>query len=337
MKSITIRDVAKEAGVSIATVSRVLSGKANVADETRQLIAEAIRKTGYRLPAAADRSLLREDGFLYYIMRTASRNVYSQLLNTQIILAASRRELKVMSANIEMPDIPGAPFPEEQMLADLRQARRIGARGVIISGFSETSMPDAVLQFLRELDIPVVLIVRGYSDYSFNRVLTGAERGSFQATQHMLKNGRRHLMMVSLPGHRGKRSGFERAIREFTEAEVSKQVHEVPDDGAESCEAALEKALETDPALDGILCVADEFAARLQQALLRMGKRVPQDVEIIGYNDNLAPFVYPPLSSVRVPLKQIAETALELILEQERSRDNPVCKSVLMDPQLIIR
>lgn len=337
MKSVTIRDVAQEAGVSIATVSRVLSGKNKVSEETRENISNAIRRTGYKLPLTADRSILQEDGFIYYIMRTASTNTYSLLLNKHLILAAYERDLRIISNNIEMKAAAATPFPEEEMLAALRQAVRIGARGVVISGFSENSMTPNTLQYLRDMEIPVVLIVRRFSDYSFNRVLTGSERGTFQATQHMLKTGRRHLMFVTLPGHRGKLSGFERAIHEFDGEEIKKQVAELPDDSYECCEAALEQALKEDPELDGILCVADEFAAHLQHKLLQMGRKLPQEIEIIGYNDNLAPYLYPPLSSIRVPLSQIAETVLDLIFEQEQNRDNSVCKSVMMDPQLVLR
>lgn len=337
MKSITIRDVAREAGVSIATVSRVLSGKSNVSAETRQQIAETIKRIGYKLPATADRSLLASDGIIYYIMRSASVNVYSHLLNRQLIQAADARGLKIVTSNIEVDTSVSEAFPEEEMMACLQQARRSSVCGIIISGFSEDFMTAAVLQALRELPFPVVLIVRAPSDYSFNRVLTGGERGAFQATQHMLNTGRRHLMMVTFRNHVGKRTGFERAIQEYGRAGVSSQMIEVPDDSYESCEVALEEALRTDADVDGILCCADELAARLCQKLWRIGKRVPEDVEVIGYNDNLAPFLCPPLSSVHVPLKLIAKTALDLIFEQDQGQAGNICKSVMLDPQLILR
>lgn len=335
MKSITIRDVAKEAGVSIATVSRVLSGKDNVSAETRQQIAGAIKRTGYKLPTTADRSLLADDGMIYYIMRSASVNVYSHLLNRQLIQAAHARGLKIITSNIDVE--PNEVFPEEEMLANLQMAKRSSIRGLIISGFSEDFMTVPVLQALRELRFPVALVVRAPSDYSFNRVLTGGERGAFQATQHMLEAGRRHLIMVTFHNHSGKRSGFQRAIQEYGRDDVSSQMVEVADDGYESCAAALEKALRSDRKIDGIFCCSDELAAHLCQKLRGMGARVPEDVEVIGYNDNLAPFLCPPLSSVHVPLKQIAETALELIFEQELGRTGNICKSVMLDPQLILR
>lgn len=332
MKKVTIRDVAQAANLSIATVSRVLSGKPNVSKETRQQIAAAIRQTNYRISPEMDRSLLAEDGLVYFIMRSASFNTYSQLLNQQMILAAGSRGLRIVTGNVETR----TDSFEEELLDCLNQARRIGVRGVIISGFAENKLPDAVIQALRKLALPVVLINRTISDYSFSRVLTGSERGAFMAASHLLKAGRRHLLMLTYPNHTGKRSGFERAIAEWAGEAIVHQAAETLDDSEESCENALRAAMEKDPLLDGILCSSDEQAARALQFLRRIGKAVPDEIELIGFNDNLAPFLSPPISSVRVPLSQIAETAIELFLDQERSPDAPV-KTVMLDPQLMIR
>ena len=100
MKKVTIRDVARAAGVSVATVSRAINGSDAVTPETQQRILEVIRTTGYQIPGGGKKTSA-EDGLLYFIMKRASTNVYSALLNRQMILEAGKKGLTVVSANIE--------------------------------------------------------------------------------------------------------------------------------------------------------------------------------------------------------------------------------------------
>ena len=332
MKKVTIRDVARAAGVSVATVSRAFYGSDAVTPETQQRILEVIRTTGYQIPGGGKKTSA-EDGLLYFIMKRASTNVYSALLNRQMILEAGKKGLTVVSANIETT----VNRSSEEILKNLRMASQLDVRGVVISGFAEEALSQEVQQYLRECGLPLVFINRTMSKYSYNRVLTGSERGAYQAVTHLLENGRRHLMMLTLPNHNGKTQGFEHAVKEYEGNDLHSQVCVTIDDSYESCVRALTDALEQDPDLDGILCCADELAACLLQKLMQLGRRVPADVELIGYNDNLAPLLNPPLSSIHVPLEQIAASAVEMILDEKLHRPGASAKTVLMDPQLILR
>lgn len=335
MKKINIRDVARLAGVSPATVSRAINNTGNVTEETRRRIAEAVMESGYdsKLPAASD--ILETSGVVYFMMKCVSVNVYSHLLNRQLILAAKKRGVGIVSADLEAPFF----LTEQELQFHLRQARVMGAKGIIISGYTDQRMEPSAVQALSDCEIPLVSISRSLfrSNYNFNHILTGSERGGFQATHHMLKNGKRHLLMVSLPNHGGKTQGFETAVREFEERELHYQIRTTQDDSFESCASVLEEALEEDPMLDGILCCADEIAAHILRALSLRGRKVPDEIELIGYNDNLAPMLNPPFSSVRVPFADIAEQALELLFDRKSDGNISPAKSILLDPQLILR
>lgn len=332
MKKVTIRDVARAAGVSVATVSRAINGSDAVTPETQQRIQEVIRTTGYQMPGG-EKKVPAESGLIYFIMKRASTNIYSVLLNRQMILEAEKKGLTVISANIEAPQA----VMSEEVLKNLRLASQMNVRGVVISGQSEESLSPKVQQYLRGCGLPLVFINRSMSKYSYNRVLTGSERGAYQAVTHFLENGRRHLLMLTLPHHNGKTQGFEHAVREYEGDDLYHQVCTTTDDSYESCARALLDALEQDPEIDGILCCADELAACVLQKLTELGKCVPKEVELIGYNDNLAPLLNPPLSSIHVPLEQIAASAVEMILDEKLHRPGASAKTVLMDPQLILR
>lgn len=337
MKKSTIRDVARLAGVSPATVSRAINNTGIVTDETRRRIAEAIQESGYssKLPLSAASDISAASGIVYFMMKCVSINVYSHLLNRHLILAAEKRGVCLVSATLETPDY----LPEEVLQFHLQQAQLMGAKGIIISGYVDKRMEPSAVQALASCEIPVVSISRSLfsSNYNFNHILTGSDRGAFQATHHLLENGRRHLLAVSLPHHVGKVVGFEDAIQKFAADDLHYQVCVAEDDGRPSCARVLEAALEKDPELDGILCCADELAAHILQELTLRGRTVPDQVELIGYNDNLAPFLDPPISSVRVPFAEIAEQALDILLDERKITSGSPVKSILLDPKLILR
>ncbi|ETP72956.1 transcriptional regulator [Lachnospiraceae bacterium JC7] len=335
MKKTTIRDIARIAGVSAATVSRALNGTGTVTEDTKQRIADAIRVTGYQLSGPAPSEFTTKEGFIYLVMRNASTNVYSRLLNHQLMLAADKRGMTLVTANLEKQ----GGFFEEDISFYLRQAHQIHARGFIISGFTDKSISPDSIKALESCDIPVVSISRTMfrASHSFNHILTGSERGGYLATMHLIDNGRRHLLMVSLPNHHGKIHGFEDAIRSSEVEGIHSQIRFASDESAESCTEALKAALKEDPAIDGILCCSDEVAAYILQALNAMEKKVPDQIELIGYNNNLAPLLNPPISSVRVPLPELAEQTIDLLMDEEQKAPGAPSKSVLLEPQLIIR
>ncbi len=337
MKKPTIREVARLAGVSPATVSRAINNTGLVTEETRRRIAEAIQESGYssKLPLSAASEISSASGIVYFMMKCVSINVYSQLLNRQLILAAEKRGVNIVSADLEAPVL----LTESVLQFHLRQARLMGAKGIIISGYVDKRMEPSAVQALASCEIPVVSISRSLfsSNYNFSHILTGSDRGGFQATHHLLENGRRHLMVISLPHHDGKVLGFEQAIQQFGASDIHYQIRAAKDDSYQSSAQVLEAALEEDPELDGILCCADEFAAHMLQLLSKLGKAVPSQVELIGYNDNLAPFLNPPISSVRVPLAEIADQALDILLDERTAASGSPVKSILLDPKLILR
>ena len=101
MKKPTIREVARLAGVSPATVSRAINNTGLVTEETRRRIAEAIQESGYssKLPLSAASEISSASGIVYFMMKCVSINVYSQLLNRQLILAAEKRGVNIVSAD----------------------------------------------------------------------------------------------------------------------------------------------------------------------------------------------------------------------------------------------
>ena len=188
-------------------------------------ITEAIQESGYssKLPLPAAHDIVSASGIVYFMMKCVSINAYSHLLNRQLILAAEKRGVCVVSADLEAP----AFLTEQALQSHLREDQLMGEKGIIISGYVDKRMESSAVQVLASCDIPVVSISRSLfnSNYNFSHILTGSDRRGVQATHHLLGNGRRHLMAVSLLHHDGKVLGFEQAIEQFGPSDSVQQDH----------------------------------------------------------------------------------------------------------------
>ncbi|MCI9635906.1 MAG: LacI family transcriptional regulator [Hungatella sp.] len=339
MKKVTIRDVAKAAGVSTATISRAISGKTKVSPETMAIIEKAIRETGYLEPEQAPSASGQSGGQVYFVMKSLSSNKYAELLNQSMIRVAEKFRLRVVSVNIEVDDERNGDryFPDDEIMELVKEVVRIGARGMIISGFSDQWMAKEVKRLILNHQVPIVFINRSMTLNSFNRILTGSDRGTYMAVQYLVREGRRDLLMIQLPFHMGKTRGFVEAVSSLAMEDLNHRVMIAENSDPGEIARVIGEALEENPDTDGIICCDDEIAAAALRKLLMMGKKVPEDIDLIGYNDNLAPLLTPPLSSVRVPMNKICETAIEMLLDTRQHAPGEPAKTVLLDPQLIIR
>lgn len=335
MKKVTIKDVAQAAGVSAATVSRAINGGSLVTPETLRTIQRAVAETGYVLPENSPLRSEQGGGLMYLVLKSIAKNSYSWVLNRSMVLTAERYGLRVVAVDVVVDGYENVP--DDQIQSHAMEAQRHNASALIISGFADEHMREETRKLLHGLSLPVVFINRSLSTNGFNRILTAGDRGAYLATRHMLQQGRKDLLMVVLSGHDGKVEGFSRAVSECQDVQVHHTVVIAPDDSIEATSAVIRDAFARDPNIDGIFCCADELAAGALRYLSEHGKRVPQDVELIGYNDNLAGLLTPPVSSVRIPMEKICEAAIEMALDKEQNRPETPAKAILLDPQLVLR
>ncbi|MDR1625070.1 MAG: LacI family transcriptional regulator [Spirochaetia bacterium] len=340
MKKVTIKDIAKKAGVSTATVSRALSKGALVADETQFAIAKAAGELGYN---RSSKALLRNEGkpgLIYFLMKSAQINPFARMLDFSIIQAAEKWNIKIVSASLN-PEATktGKPDPltEAHIIMHIQEAMKLCVKGMIISGFEDKIMNKSISLLIQNCGIPIVFINRGFDSYSFTCVSSDASKGIYFATKYLLENGRKNLLMLALTWQMLRTRGFLRAIEEHSPEKPKHAVVEIHDDSIKNTYGETEKIFKKNPHIDGILCSSDELAAGVLRYLVHEGKKVPDDVELIGYNDNLAPMLTPPISSVQVPIKEIAESAIEMIVKEEAGTDPSLVKTVILEPRLIVR
>jgi LacI family transcriptional regulator len=318
----TIYTVAEAAGVSIASVSRVLQGSRAVSDKTRAKVLEAAARLNY-VPLGAARSLAvgqHEAQGLVLPMLTGP--YYTELL---VGFEARAAELG-QSVVLALPDARRDPSQVVRALAS-----RI--EGLAVHG--SVDLPDAVLAGLGS--VKPLLVIAGSAGAGIDAV--GAENTSSarDLTAHVLGHGRRRLLFLGAPypcdvGDRYE--GFRLAhVERGLEAPEPVRIPVEEADGVRFAE----RFLAGDHEADAVVCANDELALAVLHHLTGAGVRVPDDLAITGWDDVMAArYVRPGLTTVRQPVRKIGELAAER-LHARVTGAGPALEPVVLPTELVLR
>ncbi|MFC0213529.1 LacI family DNA-binding transcriptional regulator [Paenibacillus chartarius] len=301
----TIHDVALKSGVSVTTVSRVLNNRGYISETTRNKVFGAMKELGYQ-PNDIARSLLRkQSNIIGLIIPNVSHPFFSELAD-QVEYFAYQAGYKVLLCNSQLD-----PTKEWDYIEMLKRNRVDG----IIMG-SHTLEVDEYLS----LHSPIVTFDRKIGE-SIPHLGSDNYRGGQLATQHLIDRGCRkiahicgNLKLQVLSNHRTdafldivKKYGVEHLIIQ-TDMNVFDQ---------RQYEILIQALLKEHPNIDGIFATSDIIAAFAVKECIRAGKRVPEDVRIVGYDDvGAARWLTPELTSIRQPIDEFGRLAVELIRMQ---------------------
>jgi LacI family transcriptional regulator len=294
----TIYSVAERAGVSIATVSRVLQGSTAVSDTTRDRVVRAAEELRY-VPLAAARSLaVRHHEAHGLVLPELSGPYYSELLMGFESRAAELGQSVVLILAEGKLDLP-------------RAVRRLATRVDGLAMLGSAAIPDATVTALHGSK-PVVLIA---GDPRPDLDTVGAENthSAQELTAHVLAHGRDRLVFVgdpaSGPDLRDRYAGFV-AAHEAAGATAAAPFR-IPlreADGAAFAELVLTGEVDT----DGLVCANDELALSVMKRLQEGGRRVPDDLAVVGWDDVMtARYVQPGLTTVRQPVRELGALAAD--------------------------
>ncbi|WP_156761185.1 LacI family DNA-binding transcriptional regulator [Microbacterium karelineae] len=328
--TVSIRDVATRAGVSVGTVSNVLNRPKAVSDATVDRVRQAIDDLGYVRNDAARQLRAGRSTTVGLIVLDAGNPFFADVARGAEDAAAQRGLSVLLGNSDERRD------REDAYLALFEEQR---VRGVLLSPSSETL---AAARRLRDHGIPVVLVDRTAPGSDFSSVAVDDIRGGSIAAGHLLEQGRRRIAFVG--GQRSLRqvadrfAGAERAVAKVEGAHIER----LPTDqltvlaGRDAGAEIAARAPEDRP--DAIFAANDLVAVGVMQALVMMGSlRVPEDIALIGYDDiAFAQSTVVPLTSIRQPAQLIGSTALDVLAALA---DDPTraAETIEYEPELIVR
>ncbi|MDL4819532.1 LacI family DNA-binding transcriptional regulator [Actinomadura opuntiae] len=325
----TLAQVARAAGVSPATASRVLTGSAHVSRTARERVEEAAQRLGYvpRRPTTPGR---RSPGAVAVVMCDEGARVFADPFHAGLLWGVRRELGGRRPLVVLMAGTPG----EWETAADYLRGGRF--EGVLLIG----AHPDRRACVLRAAaGAPVVLAGRPLDDVGLPYVDADNRGGAHAAVRHLLASGRRRIATIAGPADMAagvdRLAGYRMAAQEAGMDVAGLVGH--GDFGRLSGEHAMSRLLERRPGIDAVLAASDLMAVGALRALRRAGRRVPDDVAVVGFDDApVARQVRPRLTTVRRPAEDLgARLAREL---RARSGGRPSGdRGVVLRTRLIIR
>lgn len=310
--AIGIRDVAREADVSPATVSRVLAGK-TVDRSMRERVLAAVKRTGYR-PNLAARRLRSQRSETIGLIVADIRNPFFTAVSQTVEAIAAERGLRLILSNTDED-----PAKEAAYLDLMAQEQVIG---VILAPARSSVRPP-------EHDFPMVLIDRTVPGNVLDCVTLDNEAMAASLVAHLAANGHRRiagLFGADSDTGRARRIGFEHAGAQLGLATTG---HAVPHSEREGA-ATLRALLEAKDRPDAIVASNGVMLLNALRALREFGLRVPDDVALAGFDNNdWMEFVGGGLTVVEQPVNEIGRTAMTMLLDRIANPDVPARKIVL--------
>ncbi len=350
--SVTLEDVARVAGVSRATVSRVINATRNVDPAIREQVERAVVQTGY-VPNRAARSLVtrRTDSVALVVSEAERRNVEGPFVGRVFTDPFFGRMVTGMLSVLRPRGIQMALMLADdaqsrtQLLGYLRQGHVDGV--VLIS----SHVTDALPRQLVDLRLPAVLSARpvpqpprpapsaqtpATATITYVDVDQGA--GARMAVEHLVARGRRRIATISgpldMPASQDRLAGFRAAL---AERGLPEPATAEGDFTQQSGAAAMKQLLAEAQDFDGLFVASDLMALGALPMLSRAGRRVPDDVAVVGFDDSSAALACdPPLTTIHQPVEEMAAEMATLLLRQIEHPGQPVA-SAIFHPTLVVR
>ena len=299
----TIADVARVAGVSVPTVSRVLTGNIPVAEKRRSQVLKAIEELGYRPNAAARALVSGRRSMIAVLAANTSRYGYARTVEG-IEEAARAAGYMVVITVVETAEPEAVNSAVDMVLSH-------AVAGVIVLDFDE---PGHAAMSALPRNVPVVVAAASPSrSVDLPRAYLADQRAARAATEYLLSLGHRTVHHIALPstGRRGGRTaGWAAALKDAgVEVPEALSASWNPLDAYE-----LAKTLAADPTVTAVLAGNDEVAVAVLRAMTEQGRRVPEDVSVIGFDDQpIASLVSPSLTTVAQDFAELGRQSFALL------------------------
>lgn len=307
----TLEEVARLAGVSRATASRAINGGNRVSAKALSAVDEAVRTLGYSPNPAARSLVTRRTDSVALVVPEPDERVFSDPFFARTLRGITR---VLSDRDLQLVLLLARPGHEEQRM--LRYLRNRHIDGALVVSHHEA---DSLADHLAALNLPCAFVGRPWtSAEKVAYVDTDNVAGARLATEALIERGCHRIAALAGPADmtagQDRLEGWTAAMQAAglpTDAVVHGDFTEA---GGQEAMAAL---LQQHPDLDGVAVASDLMAAGALRVLAAAGRRVPDDVAVVGYDDlGIAERTDPPLTTIRNPIGEMAEQATRLLLEQ---------------------
>lgn len=327
---ITIKDIAKELGISPSTVSKALKGHHDISSSTKQSVKELAEKWNYK----PDQIALSLKSGLSKTIGVIVPEIVHYFFSTVI---GGIEDLAYDSGYNVMFCQSSESYAREVKAIETLLSNRVD--GILVSLSKETVNCDHFRK-IQENGISLVFFDRICGDLDTDKVIVDDEEGAYKAVKHLIDTGCRNIVHFAGPPNlsigKNRRDGYERALRE----------HNIPldSDNIMRCDS-MEDAANLVPGLlnrvnrpDGIFAVNDLTAASAMKIVINMGLKVPRDISVVGFTSGLISEVTnPTLTSVEQHGYQIGKEAVRLLIERLENKNDLPSQTKIIKTELVIK
>ncbi|MGJ5827759.1 LacI family DNA-binding transcriptional regulator [Streptomyces ossamyceticus] len=334
----TLEEVAARAGVGRGTVSRVINGSPRVSEATRAAVEAAVAELGY-VPNTAARALAanRTDAIAMVVPEPETR-FFSEPYFSDILKGVGAQ---LSDTEMQLLLIFAGSDRERRRLAQYLAAHRVDGV-LLVSVHADDPLPD----LLSQLEIPAVISGPRSEHETLPSVDSDNYGGGRSAVEHLIERGRARIATITgrldVYGAQRRIEGYRDAL-EDAGREVDERLIVPGDFTEEGGRRAMWELLERCPDLDAVFAESDVMAAGARQVLREAGRRLPDDVAMVGYDDSaIARHMDPPLTSVRQPIEEMGRAMIDLLLDEIADRRPAISRGlerrkVVLPTELVAR
>jgi LacI family transcriptional regulator len=326
----TIKDVAKRAGVSIATVSNVMNGTRFVSSELQKRVRAAVEELGYR-PSAVGRSLRKGQTYSIGVLLPDPRNQFFQIVAEGIEEQAELHRHSIWYCNTR-----DEPSRERACIATMAER---GVDGIVIA--PSPGGREAIRPFL-DTGLPIVIIVRQIERLEVDQVFADSIEGSYEATRYLIRLGHRKIGLLTgvreIQTFKERLFGHQKALLDHSIPFDPELVLDAYSHVEEGCEATKHLIEKTD--ITAVFATNFPMTLGALKAIGELGLNCPEDISLIGFDDlDCAVVVQPHLTVVDQKPFEIGHMAGSMLFERinSKGKSTPAPRSVKISPEVVIR
>jgi LacI family transcriptional regulator len=331
-KDITIYDIAEKLNLSSATVSRALSDNKLINKNTRKKVLDTAKAMGYRHNTFASSLRKQKTNTIGVVMHEVnSYFMTSVLAGIEKVTTEAGYDLLIAHSS--------ESYEKEKANAENLFHRRVD--GIIASMAFDTKNLEHYEPFVKK-GIPFVFYDRVDENSDFTKVIIDNYKSGYNATKHLIQQGCKRIALVTgsllRNVYQQRMSGYQAALKDF-KIPFKKEMVIVRDLSPESATAAAKIIMKMKPIPDGIFVTHDFSAAVIMQTLKNSGYKIPKDIAIVGFNnDIICQLIEPQLSTINYPGKEIGEIAARTLVNHLKGIANiSQMKTIIINSEFIIR
>lgn len=328
MTNVTLKDVAKEAGVSAMSVSKALNNKPGVSAETRQRILDVAQRMHYTQNLVARSLRVDETKTIGVVLSDCSELVTNKILRGIQEVASSQGYSVILSNTDHVAEA-------ERVAVQTLVSKRID--GLIL--VAPLLYTNENIAWLQGFGVPFVMLMRENSQSTIDTIINDNYLGGYQTMEHLIHEGCKSfafLLLRNSISSKERLNGYRQAMHDYkisNDSCVFSEVLPFYDEGFTAANSLMEEIRRC----DALVCACDTVAIGAMGALLDAGVRIPQDISITGYDGvDFCKYLRVPLTTVAQPLYEIGLHGTEVLLDRIKYPQAPVRKLVLKS-ELIVR